>query len=161
MTAPKESAIQRLAKLLRRPAQCPEQRALQAHHRWIAKVGGVFALDGFLEARERQGLDQRLSEQEQLWMKRLEPTLRTAFLQVCELQRKPPRPDPPSWEERQRLINQREAERRKAADIYSHVPKPNLKAMEKQVSTHERMAAAYRKLINDILRDIRQAKGAP
>ena len=160
MAAPKASAVERLAKLLRKPVKDPEQRALQIQHCWIAKVGGVWGLDAFLEARDQLGLDKDLTDRERMWMNRVVLAVRTASIEVWDMRREK-RPDPPSWEIRQQAINQREAERRKSADIYSHVPKPNLEAMTKTVETRERMAKAYRKLIEDILRDIRQAKGAP
>ena len=147
MSAPKSTAVERLARLLKQRSKFPEVSAFKDHARDVARLGGADGLDCWIEARRDLGLlDGR-------YLSRVADDLQAAALKVLDeaapsLPRQKRRR---SWEDQMALLNERETQRRRNTPPvgYRFKPKhpPVPPAAERRRSMLERMAAAWERLV--------------
>ena len=127
--AGKTTARERLARLLKQGSPIPEVRQFREQCRDIYSMGGVMAVDHWIEARRDLGLiSGRL-------VNRAADDLQGCIASVIEEATKsasPPPPAGPSWEERQRLINERETKRRQNAPPVGYRPPVHRKPKPKR-----------------------------
>ena len=126
---------ERLAELLRTRGSTPELEAFKQQLRWIARVGGGSGLEHWLDARRELGLmtDPQLELQINRWH------------ELVEKDRVKAEPVKPSWDERQRLISEREIKMRQTVPRVGYVP-PTPQPSPKRLSIHERMAMGWEAL---------------
>ena len=156
-TPPRE----RLARLLKQSSSIPEVRAFRQQVHDIYSMGGPLGVDNWIEARRDLGLlSGRL-------VNRAADELQGAIGTLIDEATSPPEPAKPtglSWEERQRLINERETKRRQNIAPVGYRPPPHRKPKPrprvqrqrplsptttpdpKRLSLLERMAAAWDRL---------------
>ena len=156
-TPPRE----RLARLLKQSSSIPEVRAFRQQVRDIYLMGGPLGVDNWIEARRDLGL---LSGR---MVNRAADELQGAIGTLIDEATSPPepaKPTGPNWEERQRLINERETKRRQDVPPVGYRPPPHRKPKPKprmqrqrplspttppepkRLSLLERMAAAWDRL---------------
>ena len=148
MSAPKSTAVERLARLLKQSSQFSEVREFREHARDVARLGGADGLDSWIEARRDLGMlnDRNLS--------RAADDLQSAALKALD-EAEPPLPRQKrrrSWEDQMALLNERETQRRRNTPPvgYRFKPKhpPVPPAAERRRSMLERMAAAWERLVD-------------
>ena len=133
---------ERLAELLRTRGSTPELEAFKQQLRWIARVGGGSGLEHWLDARRELGLLtdpqlERLAEALELQINRWHELVEKDRIKSKSVQ--------PSWDERQRLLNEREIKRRQTVPRVGYVP-PTPQPSPKRLSIHERMAMGWEAL---------------
>lgn len=120
--AGKTTARERLARLLKQGSSIPEVREFRSQARDVCAMGGPLGLDSWIEARRDLGLlSGRL-------VNRAADDLQGCICSLIEEATKPASPAPPagpSWEERQRLINERETKRRQNVAPVGYRPPPH------------------------------------
>ena len=148
MSAPKSTAVERLARLLKQRSRFPQVAAFKAHALDVARLGGADGLDCWIEARRDLGLlnDRHLS--------RAADELQSAALKALD-EAEPPLPRQKrrrNWEDQKALLNERETQRRRNTPPvgYRFKPKhpPVPPAEERRRSMLERMAAAWERLVD-------------
>ena len=119
-TPPRE----RLARLLKQSSSIPEVRAFRQQVHDIYSMGGPLGVDNWIEARRDLGLlSGRL-------VNRAADELQGAIGTLIDEATSPPEPAKPtglSWEERHRLINERETKRRQNIAPVGYRPPPHRK----------------------------------
>ena len=134
------TATERFAALLKQGGQTPEVREFRDHARDVFKLGGIVGLDHWLEARIELGLvdDKEVSKA----MLCLHKAVSKVLTEILEPLVSPPEPKPRrSWEEQQKLINERESKRREQLATIRHRIRPR----PKPLAVHERMEAAWKR----------------
>ena len=108
MVAAKTTAADRLASLLKMGGTNPEVKAFRQQCRDVYRLGGVLGLDAWIEARRNFGL---IAGKE---VNAAADTLQSTIGRILDLQtiQKLSRSPRRSWEDQQRLINEREAQQR-------------------------------------------------
>ena len=128
--AGKTTARERLARLLKQGSSIPELRAFRQQIRDVHSMGGVMAVDHWIEARRDWGLlsgrlVNRAADELQLAIGRV----------IDEITLKPSPPKPAlTWEQKVELINARETLRRNVKPK----PPPHQSATFNRLSLHER-----------------------
>ena len=156
-TPPRE----RLARLLKQSSSIPEVRAFRQQVRDIYSMGGPLDVDNWIEARRDLGLLVHRN------VVKAAVDLQGCIGSVIDEATSPPEPAKPTglrWEERQRLINERETQRRQNIPPVGYRPPPHRKPKPKPrvqrqrplspttppepkpTSLLERMAAAWARL---------------
>ena len=119
---------ERLAALLKQGSSIPELKDFRNQCRDIFRLGGVLGLDYWIEARRDLGL---ITDP---LVERAATDLQFALGHVIDEASKPASPAAPaapSWEERQRLINERETQRRQNVAPVGYRPPPHRKPKPK------------------------------
>ena len=156
-TPPRE----RLARLLKQSSSIPEVRAFRQQVRDIYSMGGPLGVDNWIEARRDLGLLVHRN------VVKAADDLQGCIGSVIDEATQPSSPAAPagpSWEERQRLINERETKRRQNVAPVGYRPPPHRQPKPKprvqrqrllspttppdpkRLSLLERMAAAWDRL---------------
>ena len=158
---PKLTPRQRLARMLKQSSSIPELKQFREEVRTVYSLGGVMGVDSWIEARRDLGLFVHPN------VVKAADDLQGCIGSVIDEATKPASPASPvgpNWEERQRLINERETKSRQNVAPVGYRPPPHRKPKPKprvqrqrplspttppepkRLSLLERMAAAWDRL---------------
>ena len=124
---------ERLARLLKQGSSIPELREFRSQVRDVHSLGGVMAVDNWIDARREWGL---LSGRV---VNKAADELQTTIGRVIDeaLVKPPPAPPALTWEQRVELINTRETKRRESLPPVGYRPSPHLPTTYERNSLQE------------------------
>ena len=146
---PQRPPKERLAAILKSNSTLEGVKEFRVQCRDVYRLGGVFGLDHWVEARRDLGLLENPD------LEKVADDLQGAIGSVIDsltLKPQPEKEEGLSWDERLELINKREAHQRR------QVPKVGHYITRRPPTCAERMAAAYDRLVGI---DFEQRRGAP